>query len=150
MTSFYDVIKIMSPKIRHQNDVTKVFNFQDPSLANSWLRSSIHVELAKFLHRHRQFHNKKLHSVMVQVTRWSLSSFTASVSFLFNRKPHETKAVWRVLHQKVWTSTSEEPPSSLLRKMSALDKLPPPWLRTSFMDGPLPISFATASALPLV
>jgi len=38
------------------------------------------------------------------------------------------------LHQKVWTSASEEFPSPLVRKIFALDKPPLPWLRTSFMD----------------
>jgi len=36
---FYDATKIMSPTIRYQNDVTKIFHFQAPPLAKSWLRS---------------------------------------------------------------------------------------------------------------
>jgi len=35
---FYDVIKITSPKMHHQNYVTKSFPFQAPTLAKSWLR----------------------------------------------------------------------------------------------------------------
>jgi len=38
MTSFYDIIKITSPKTRHKNDVTILFYFQAPPLAKSWLR----------------------------------------------------------------------------------------------------------------
>jgi len=34
---FCDVIKITSPKVRHYNDVTKIFHFQAPPLAKSWL-----------------------------------------------------------------------------------------------------------------
>jgi len=37
--SFYDVIKILTPKICPQNDVTKFFHFQAPPLAKFWLRS---------------------------------------------------------------------------------------------------------------
>jgi len=39
MTSFYDVLKITKPKIRHQHDVTKFFQFQVPPLAKSLLCS---------------------------------------------------------------------------------------------------------------
>jgi len=43
--SFYDVIKIMSPKIRHQNDIIKIFHFQAPPLAKLWLRSCLVIIL---------------------------------------------------------------------------------------------------------
>jgi len=39
----------------------------------------------------------------------------------------------------VWTSASEESSSLLVRKMSALDKPPPLWLWTSFMDTGQPL-----------
>jgi len=39
---FYDVIKVTSPKICNQNDVTNFFHFQAPPLAKSWLRSFLH------------------------------------------------------------------------------------------------------------
>jgi len=39
---FYDVTKIASPKVCHQNNVTKFFHFQAPPLAKSWLRSWLH------------------------------------------------------------------------------------------------------------
>jgi len=39
MTTFYDVIKITSPKIHHQNNVTKISHLQAPLLAKSCLRS---------------------------------------------------------------------------------------------------------------
>jgi len=39
MASFYDVMKIMSPKIRHKNDVTKIFHFQTSPVPKFWLRS---------------------------------------------------------------------------------------------------------------
>jgi len=39
MPSFFDIIMFMSPKVRHQNDVTKIFHFQAPPLAKSLLRS---------------------------------------------------------------------------------------------------------------
>jgi len=35
----YDVMKITSPIMRHQNDATRFFYFQAPPLAKSWLRS---------------------------------------------------------------------------------------------------------------
>jgi len=35
MTSFFEVIKIMSPEIRHQNDVTTFLHFQTPLLVKS-------------------------------------------------------------------------------------------------------------------
>jgi len=44
--SFYDLIKISSPKIRHQNDVTKNFQFQAPPLAKPWLRSWLKLRLS--------------------------------------------------------------------------------------------------------
>jgi len=39
----YDVIKITSPKARHQNGVPFFFHFQDPPLAKSWLLKLITV-----------------------------------------------------------------------------------------------------------
>jgi len=38
MTSFWWRHQITSAKLRHQNDVTKIFIFKPPSLAKSWLR----------------------------------------------------------------------------------------------------------------
>jgi len=35
----------MSPKICHQNDVTKIFHFQAPPLAKSWLRLWLELSL---------------------------------------------------------------------------------------------------------
>jgi len=51
MTSFYDVIKIMPPKVRHQNDVTKIFHFQAPPLAKSWLRSWLCFYFSNFFRK---------------------------------------------------------------------------------------------------
>jgi len=50
------------------------------------------------------------------------------------RTHHKFYKIRSFLHQKVLTFASEDP-SPVVRKMSALDKPPPPWLRTSFMDG---------------
>jgi len=38
MTSFWLRHHLTSAKLRHQNDVTKIFHFQAPTLAKSWLR----------------------------------------------------------------------------------------------------------------
>jgi len=49
------------------------------------------------------------------------------------RTKHKFRKIRSFLRQKVRTFASEETP------LSALDKPPPPRLRTSFMDGPLPV-----------
>jgi len=41
--SFYDVIKMTSPTICHQNDITKNFHFQALPLVKSWLRSWLYL-----------------------------------------------------------------------------------------------------------